>query len=271
MISMSLNASLAGGGRLVARSEIGWRRYNADHVAFAEYGRTGAVVICDGVDDDAESADCARIAAHVAAVTAANTRAARTGVGAARAAVGDYYQGAPPGQDTTATILVAVLTDNSINLAWAGDSVAFALTHDGVLHALTEPHHPLWPKPCNVTAGPIHQRHIWLEHPGGDGAADVVDTRRLLLCSDGLTERLSCEQIATALRITNSGPTTACAELLKTAFNARTGDNVTIAVIDLPAGAFMHALTSVTQTIPGADAAFHTQSQAIEPLQLAAA
>ncbi|MFD8564669.1 PP2C family protein-serine/threonine phosphatase [Streptosporangium canum] len=234
MTSTSLRQTLSSGGRFAAHSERGPRIWNADHLAIAEHHLTSAITICDGAGDDIEAASCARMAAETAAAAAAHTGMAMAGVGAARQAVEIYYQATPPGQDATATIITAVLTNFSLNLAWAGDSQAFALTRDGMLHPLTKPYHPLRPEPRNVAAGPIHHRHIWLEHPGGDGPAEVLEISRLLLCSDGLTEKVTHTHIAEVLRGGAPMPAAICTELVDLAYTAGTHDNVTVAVIDLP-------------------------------------
>jgi len=226
--------TLASGGRFAAHSAQSPRTWNADHVAVAEHDFTSAITICDGFGDNPEAVACARIAAKSAAVAAAHSGMAQVGVAAARATVGAYHQQVPTSQRATATIVTAVLTDWSLDLAWAGDSQAFALTSDKMLHALTVPYHPLRPEPCNVTDGPVHQRRIWLEYSGGDSSAEVLEISQLLLCSDGLTEKVTYPHIAEVLRGGAPMPAAICTELVDLAYTSGAGGNVTVAVIDLP-------------------------------------
>ncbi|WP_329431291.1 protein phosphatase 2C domain-containing protein (plasmid) [Streptosporangium sp. NBC_01495] len=252
MTSMSWQRRLSS-GHFAARCERGPREVNADYLALQEFSYTTAIAICDGTGDDYEAATCARIGAEITAVAVAQTGRAIGGVTAAREALTDYYQeGALYAQDAAATVVTAVVTDKGIDLAWAGDSVAFALDRAGTLHTPTTPYPPLYPRPCNITAGPIHYRYIWREHPGGSTQGEVIDVERLLLCSDGLTHHVTNEQITSILLNTAGDPVAACDDLVEAVYGAKTYGNVTVAVLDLPLLPQAETTEELSVTVTGA-------------------
>jgi serine/threonine protein phosphatase PrpC len=223
--------TLPTGGSVATLSRRGARDWNADHVTVrtaSEPDRVTAIAIADGVGDNALAAWCAHVAAETTAAAAAHTSMAGAGIHAARAAVRRFYALDPEPQTATATIVAAVIVELGIGVAWAGDTVVFALDTDGVLHTLTEPN----PMPTNVTEGRIRQRYVWTSDPGGQEVDLRLDVRRLLVTSSGLTHRLTCEQITQILTAADT-PQSACERLADAAENAHADDNLTVAVVDL--------------------------------------
>ncbi|GAA3832225.1 hypothetical protein GCM10022226_61820 [Sphaerisporangium flaviroseum] len=223
------------GGFGATLTRRGPRDWNADHVAVRTTSYPGqviAIAIADGAGDTPIAAHCAQIAAETTAAAAAHTAMAEAGIHAARQAVRYFYDQDPDEQTAVATIVTAVITDRGIDIAWVGDSVVFALDTDGVLHALTEPSHPLRPLPNNVTDGTIRSRFLWIADPGDQEVDLRLDVRRLLVTSDGLTHHITPTEISDIL-ITADSPQTACQALADAAEDIDTYDNVTVAVIDL--------------------------------------
>jgi hypothetical protein len=156
---------------------------------------------------------------------------AQVGVHAAREAVRHFYDLDPGEQIATAAIVIAVVTDRGIDIAWAGNSVVFALDVDGVLHTLTKPYHPFHPVPANVTEGVIGTRFVWTTDPRDPMVDQRLNVRRLLVSSDGLTHHLTSARITHILTSADT-PQSACQALADAAEDAETDDNLTVAVVD---------------------------------------
>jgi protein phosphatase len=112
------------------------------------------------------------------------------------------------------TIVAAHLKKKSLTLCSLGDSRAYLL-RDKTLNQLTEDHSTLWPlyKSGNITKEELrnHPRNHILTHAiGGEARLDKREIYSckenlkkgdiVLLCSDGLSDMLSDEEIAEALK-----------------------------------------------------------------------
>lgn len=148
----------------------------------------------------------------------------------------------PPLRGMAATVVGALVDAGQAHVFHAGDSRAF-LWRGGALQLLTRDHTEmtLAPMAREVAAGASPEaleRRLLVQFMGREGlvqpACTVVPLEpgdRLLLCSDGLTDPVSPEQIAGALA-GNPEPCEACRSLVDLA-NAHGGpDNITVWVID---------------------------------------
>ena len=143
-----------------------------------------------------------------------------------------------------ATTLTAVVSDGDrLGLGHVGDSRAYALS-DGVLTQLTSDHTYVQ----RLVEQGTHRADELSDHPwrnvvlrsvDGDPAApapdlirlDLVAGDRLLICSDGLTDMVSEEDIAAA--ILGVEPGHAVRALVDLALEAGGSDNITAVVVDL--------------------------------------
>jgi protein phosphatase len=140
------------------------------------------------------------------------------------------------GMGTTLTAASSIGAD--VFLVHVGDSRAY-LFHDGELEQLTRDHTltQAW-----VEAGLIEPekarshrlRHVLTNALGGSPGVKaetvklrVADGDRLLLCTDGLTEAVPDEQIATVLRL-HPRPADACRALVHAALDRGGPDNITV-------------------------------------------
>lgn len=143
------------------------------------------------------------------------------------------------GMGTTAVVLV-ISHDGHVVLAHVGDSRAYALTAQG-LKQLTEDHSVVYQL---VKEGKITEEEARF-HPGRGALLrslgvhqkaeiDISDTmlafESLLLCTDGLTEMLTDDQIEQILRDVPD-PQQACETLIQSANNAGGRDNITVILV----------------------------------------
>ena len=140
------------------------------------------------------------------------------------------------------TVTMAYHLDAQLCVVHVGDSRAY-MYEDGELHQVTEDH--------TVTADMVRRgdlqpeevarhklRHLITNVIGGNEALRYVEAHalqvqagdRLLLCSDGLTEMLTNEAIAAALR-EEPDPEAACKKLVAQANEAGGRDNVTVLIV----------------------------------------
>jgi protein phosphatase len=143
------------------------------------------------------------------------------------------------GMGTTLTLAYSV--NEELFLAHVGDSRCY-LFRGGSLYRLTEDHTLVEEM---VRRGAIQAeeaahhrwRHVITSTVGGDSASVRIDVHKLhlqagdtvLLCSDGLTEMLTHEQIAAALA-ESADPAPACRHLVDLANAAGGRDNITVAL-----------------------------------------
>ncbi|WP_214317122.1 protein phosphatase 2C domain-containing protein [Nonomuraea sediminis] len=214
------------------------RDTQADYVAVVDGSWALAVAVCDGADDDSDAADAAQISAQIAAAVAGSTNSGAEGLHAARTYLQQRNEGAPPGQEGITTAVVASITCGGLDLAWVGDSPAWAVQLDGKVVPLTTPScHPCM-TPCNVEesheadGGWPHHLYTYTD-----------DYARIILASDGLTAHLPLAgrldhmnamlDDLTQLAAPDLDGEYVAAELLGLAKRGRGHDNTTVAVIDL--------------------------------------
>jgi serine/threonine protein phosphatase PrpC len=146
-----------------------------------------------------------------------------------------------------ATTLTMVVTDGrSVAVGHVGDSRGYLL-RDGVLRQITKDHtyvqHLVDTGQLSTAGRATHPwRNVVLRSVDGDpegGGLDVVRLDvatgdRLMLCSDGLTDMVSDEQIAEVLTAMEADD--AAAALTQHALEAGGRDNITVEVLDLVEG-----------------------------------
>jgi serine/threonine protein phosphatase PrpC len=139
------------------------------------------------------------------------------------------------------TLTLAYSLNDVLFLAHVGDSRCY-LCRDGVLHRLTRDHTLVEEM---VRRGDLpaeeaaqhHWRHVVTNVVGRDSAELKVEVHKLylkegdrvLLCSDGLTEMVSDEEINQSL-LTEDEPELACRRLVTSANEAGGRDNITVVV-----------------------------------------
>ena len=143
-----------------------------------------------------------------------------------------------------ATLVLALSRGRSLHVAHLGDSRAYLL-EGGRLKRLTQDHSIVAVMLALGTITPEQARVHPLRHKisrfiGMDGKAVAEASTikpkpgaRLLLCTDGLTNMLSDEEIQAAL-VSEAEPEGACRKLIEKANAAGGVDNVTALVADLP-------------------------------------
>jgi len=139
------------------------------------------------------------------------------------------------------TVTMAFHLGAQLCVVHVGDSRAY-LYRDGELHQLTQDHTLMAAmvrsgalRPDQVAAHPL--RHVVTDVVGGSELGVKVEARalelqagdRLLLCSDGLTEMVTNEEIAATLAA-EPAPETAAKTLLARALEGVAGDNITLVV-----------------------------------------
>jgi PPM family protein phosphatase len=145
------------------------------------------------------------------------------------------------------TLTLAYSLNDVLFLAHAGDSRCY-LCRQGTLYRLTEDHtlveELVRHGALTAEAAVKHRsRHVITNAIGGTSSdlkvevhmLDLEDGDRLLLCSDGLTDMLSDEEINRALNIADD-PEQACRTLVTRANEAGGKDNITAVVAHFRAG-----------------------------------
>ncbi|RRK11041.1 Stp1/IreP family PP2C-type Ser/Thr phosphatase [Lactiplantibacillus garii] len=140
------------------------------------------------------------------------------------------------------TMVAALLFDNQFLMANLGDSRGY-LYRDGELHQLTEDHSLVneLVKRGEISAEQARkhpQKNIITRTLGISPDADI-DTKlfeaqpgdQLLLCSDGLTNMVPDDQLATVLKATDQTATQKCETLIKMANAAGGLDNITALIV----------------------------------------
>jgi protein phosphatase len=144
------------------------------------------------------------------------------------------------------TLTLALVAGADLLVAHAGDSRCY-LQRGGALRRLTEDHNLAGEMVRNgclaAREAPRHQfRHVLTNAVGGPPGVRVEANRArlrpgdwVLLCTDGLTEMVTDEAIAAALR-DETDPRRACERLVASANLAGGKDNVTVVAARLTAG-----------------------------------
>jgi protein phosphatase len=197
--------------------------------------------VADGIGDDYEPEDAARLAAHHAA-RAALTGGAACGIAAARTALQYEYDGAPRGQEGDCVMVCAVPLPEEVgggfDVAWVGDCRAYVV-QNGTLHQVTEDHtrgqemrrseNP-WTRELAPYSDHIVTRSVLRDGPISSVRV-VGPVHRALLCTDGLSKVLPAEKIARILT-TERRPARAARALLAAArADRRARDNIAATVL----------------------------------------
>lgn len=166
----------------------------------------------------------------------------QSAVRAADAQILEEAAGHPELKGMGTTVTMAFHLGPQVCLVHAGDSRAY-LYRSGALHQLTQDHTLVAElvregsvRQDQVAAHPL--RHVITNVVGGPAAGVKVEARsftvgagdRLLLCSDGLTEMVTNEEVAATLG-TEAEPEGAARRLLAQALAAGGRDNVTVLVV----------------------------------------
>ena len=259
--------------RTGSRSHVGGRRSNEDSHCEHDFGRRdrnpwrlqAMVAVADGMG----GAAAGEVASGIAAdwmdeifTSEAKAKAAPTTNGGAidldrsieqalatanwvvheRASAEERYRG------MGSTLTLAVLRDNVFHIGHVGDSRAY-LIRDGRITQLTNDHSPA---AALVQSGQMSEEQARRSPFYGQVSRALglqptvqVDTRQLparsgdilLLCSDGLSEYVSPQEILHLCLLTR-GPQEACDRLVGRALTRGTTDNVTAAALEVlsPAG-----------------------------------
>jgi len=224
-------------------ADKGPRRVHADAAAVYRDPATGrqAFAVADGVGDEYDAEEAARLAVW-AATAAATAAGAAGGLHQARDIWDRRYADAPPGQAGHAVVVLAVPFDaahgGGWDLAWCGDARAYEY-QDGTLTQLTTDHTEAERmRARGIPAewiGPQSENRVTATIGYGEIASvrTLAPTGRLLLCSDGVYGKLSAATIARGLRIFTD-PRAAARRLVRAARRQGSTDNATALVIDPP-------------------------------------
>lgn len=226
--------TVKGVARVHYDSDINKRRHQADYVTAIDGAWALGVAVCDGAGDDLDAAEAAQMSAQIAAAVAGSTARATEGIATARNYLDMRNAVAPFGQEGITTALVAAVTSGGLDLAWCGDSPAWAVSRDGAIVPLTDPScHPLTPCSAEFWHG-AEPHHRFVE---------TDDWVRIILATDGVTSHLpaSERQAHAAAMIDDLSRIAApdldggvvVTELRDNAKHHGGRDNITVAVIDL--------------------------------------
>ena len=218
--------------------------------SFAADSGSRLFLVADGMGGHAAGEVASEIAASTVEELVASERGDNAGlgellIGAARAANGRIYEAQrqrPELSGMGSTLTVLVFSDSSYHIAHVGDSRAYLL-RAGILDQLTRDHSLVWhlfesgvlrkdelsshPQKNLITRsiGPHPQVEVDVE------CGEVHEGDTFLLCSDGLTDVLSDEDIRRTLSAADASPQQ-LGDTLVSAANARGGpDNITVIVV----------------------------------------
>ncbi|HXG20669.1 MAG TPA: Stp1/IreP family PP2C-type Ser/Thr phosphatase [Methylomirabilota bacterium] len=238
------------------------RDHNEDAVLVKEYGQgtvsgntfAGLYIVSDGMGG-AEAGEVAStltirtIARHVeqswsegvALDANAGETCIRQAVEAANAAILGYVQQHPEAAGMGATVVVALIQEQRLTLAWVGDSRAYVWER-GVLRQISRDH-SLVARLVEIgqlspaEARTHEHRNVLLRSLGAreQVAVDVVSCQlshgvRLMLCSDGLTGHVEDDALSDILS-RHRGPYEAALELVAAANAGGGSDNISVVVV----------------------------------------
>ena len=218
-------AAVAYGGRVqvAARTEIGHvRSRNEDALLVAR--EDGLLAVCDGLGGHPAGDVASAVAVDSLRASAAEAAGSQDGLVAAVHAAHDAVVAAasahPERSGMATTVVVATLGDGTVRVAHVGDSRAYLLDPDGQLAQVTRDHGMggYITQALGLDRG-VEPDLVELETPPGS---------RLLLCSDGLSNMVDPDAIASLL---GSGDAEkACDSLVEEALDRGGVDNVTVVV-----------------------------------------
>ncbi len=217
--------------KVATRSEVGLVRDHNEDDLLADEER-GLFVVADGLGGHLAGEVASRIgvgAAHAAMIDAGEAdpeQSLRDAVHTAHDAVLDGAESEPgqPGMGTTAVLARLARDERQLWVAHVGDSRAY-LFRTGRLHRLTADH--------RVGQGSLTQALGTTGDIDPDTARfDLEAGDRILLCTDGLTDMLSDDEIATHLA-TDEPVERSCDQLVDAAMAHGGVDNVTLVLIEI--------------------------------------
>ena len=231
--------------RAAARSDVGCHRVvNEDRYAMAP--GLGLFLVADGVGGHRSGQIASGLAAHVTVATVREFRGdsirplevLRHAVDRAHREIGRRARRKRALHGMGTTLVAALMTtENRITLAHVGDSRAYLIRDRGI-RQLTVDHSWVGEmvqrrQMTEADARAHPQRHVLTRALGMPGSArpeflelTLQADDRLLLCSDGLTEPLSDDEILSHV-LSAQSPESACALLVHSAIEKGGLDNVT--------------------------------------------
>ncbi len=236
--------------KIVAKTDIGLQREsNQDSYAAGELpGAVAWAVVCDGMGGAAGGNYASSTAVKV--ISERITSSYRTGmsassirnmltsaIAAANISVYDMSKADPELTGMGTTVVVAIVVDNNVFIAHAGDSRAYILS-DGSLNQLTKDHSIVQEMIDHGTLTPDEakvdpRKNIITRALGVDSElridfdiADISEKDVLILCTDGLTNFVEPQEI---YELTDDGKFYEYAERLVDRANSNGGgDNITV-------------------------------------------
>ena len=239
--------------KIVAKTDIGLRREsNQDSYAAGELpGAVAWAVVCDGMGGAAGGNYASSTAVKVISeritssyrggMSASSIRNMLTSaIAAANISVYDMSKADPELTGMGTTVVVAIVVDNNVFIAHAGDSRAYILS-DGSLNQLTKDHSIVQEMIDHGTLTPDEARvdprkNIITRALGVDSElridfdiADIDENDVLILCTDGLTNFVEPQEI---YELTDDGKFYEYAERLVARANSNGGgDNITVVTV----------------------------------------
>ena len=236
--------------KIVAKTDIGLQREsNQDSYAAGELpGAVAWAVVCDGMGGAAGGNFASSTAVKVISeritssyrdgMSASSIRNMLTSaIAAANISVYDMSKADPELTGMGTTVVVAIVVDNNVFIAHAGDSRAYILS-DGSLNQLTKDHSIVQEMIDNGTLTPDEakidpRKNIITRALGVDyelcidfDIADIGEKDVLILCTDGLTNFVEPQEI---YELTDDGKFYEYAERLVDRANSNGGgDNITV-------------------------------------------
>lgn len=164
----------------------------------------------------------------------------------ANASVFETQRVKPECRGMGSTLTALIFRDKKCHIAQVGDSRAYRL-REGSLNQLTEDHSLVWPlyKSAIISKEDLSrhpQKNLITRSIGTQPQVEVdlvqddaLEGDVYLLCSDGLTDVLSDQEILTLLKEKNRNPQELSEMLVKAANNGGGPDNITVVVVRLAA------------------------------------
>jgi len=246
---MSRPSTVIKARRSVGASETGRVRDNNQDAIHSD-DATGLWLVADGMGGHAGGARASEIACASIISSHEQGDSLRLSVLEAHKAIRGEQTERPEFGDMGTTVVVLSENENAYEICWVGDSRAYRFSpKTGVLELLTRDHNVAG---MLVAAGALSpeeasrhpQRHVLTDCLGLTGEHEprigsLQDRWKsgewLLLCSDGLSGELSDREIESILKRSTSLDS-ASAALIERTLEAGAHDNVSVVLIECPAG-----------------------------------
>ncbi len=232
--------------RLVAaaRTDRGQKRPNNEDTYLSD-SRSGLFIVADGMGGHKAGEVASALAVQVIrdvlqGLPEPDLRGLKTAVESANRVIYRQAQANTQWNHMGTTVVAALIRRNRLMLAHVGDSRAYRFS-SGRLERLTDDHSLVfqWVKAGRLTEeeARVHPQRAGLLEAVGILPEVEVDLReepyggeRILLCSDGLTDMLTDQEIEEILR-SEPDADTACDRLIRSANEAGGSDNITVIVV----------------------------------------